>query len=975
MLERIHRLIFALGVLLAGYPFLYYVVTPRFFQRTSVEFNPWAAPIYFPEKSNELVAYIGSTALLFCYFIFSMLLIRILGSRWTGGFRLPIWQSVAGLIVGLALNLFPLTATYTLSTSAVVYIVPAVLWILLFAYPLWAVQFWRRVPLPSVGFVSWGGRRLRALDRLLLIDPSHLEFAYRTTFGIGILTIGYPFMFYAAASRLPDIFLESGNRIFAATSTLGLLVCYVSLMSLFVSLNRGRWVAQFEFTSPWRLLGTFGAALAVNILPFFMDHTFERSARIFLIPMLLWIVFLLQPFWKELAGTREQEESSRSRILVLKPLIVICVLQVFFMFSPFIAGKLMMINEFLDVPQDTLLNTGVVRNSVYLNSRNLLGLYKYDAVAKAVPFNGTARIEFPYSSGLQEFINLGNPKFSYDQQLGELSINGVFSDDEYTALTSRLSGQEEQGLAGSFRIEALRNEETSRPEYSATDLEFLRKNQHELTWQILSRWVIHHHNFVLGPINEYALGKPLEEIYAQYGRLNIVLMNFILARVGGVSFQNYFKVWYSFYWIYYVIFLAVLFVVLQNTKLVFLVFAGSLTILNFIGYQALFLAPGLNPIRHFFDLFIVCCLYYYVARKRVEYLLLTAVFVLLSVLNNYQVGLCGLAAVIAVVLLLELDGFIDGRLLRWGVVLGTTALSFLLVKWSTSGFDPAFSYYVSGLSGYPLGKSWLCMALAGSVIAYWLLFSWDFKSAPMKYLAMFMIVYAQTMFVYCVWGGTTFHVLNLGNVFMLTSGVFLKLLADQLRPMEVLPGIGALIAVTLLPFSTMSFYRGKNEYAEIFSTHPAFSWKMDRASFLSTMNPEIFDGSVRLIQKYASNSPRIHIISKYDYFLPFLAEKYSAMPFFDLAWFQLTRKEVERSVETVRRDRPEFLFVDADIDRPLNTEIIRATSPSPFGELRQESIQRVGRISEIRKVFEAVRGEYEIVESGHLLSVYRRKVQ
>ena len=99
------------------------------------------------------------------------------------------------------------------------------------------------------------------------------------------------------------------------------------------------------------------------------------------------------------------------------------------------------------------------------------------------------------------------------------------------------------------------------------------------------------------------------------------------------------------------------------------------------------------------------------------------------------------------------------------------------------------------------------------------------------------------------------------------------------------------------------------------------------------------------------------------------------MPFFDLAWFQLTRKEVDRSIEVIRNDKPEYLFVDTDIDRPLNTEIIRATAPSPFGEMRTESVQRVGRILEIRKVFNEVRKDYEVVESGILLSVYRRKAQ
>ena len=101
------------------------------------------------------------------------------------------------------------------------------------------------------------------------------------------------------------------------------------------------------------------------------------------------------------------------------------------------------------------------------------------------------------------------------------------------------------------------------------------------------------------------------------------------------------------------------------------------------------------------------------------------------------------------------------------------------------------------------------------------------------------------------------------------------------------------LSVVYIP-GLLSYYATRQEYEEIFVTHKTYNWNLEKAKFRSTMDPEYFVDSVSLIQTYAPSHNGIHIISKYDNFLPFLAKKYSAMPFFDLQWFLLTAKEVNR---------------------------------------------------------------------------------
>jgi hypothetical protein len=97
------------------------------------------------------------------------------------------------------------------------------------------------------------------------------------------------------------------------------------------------------------------------------------------------------------------------------------------------------------------------------------------------------------------------------------------------------------------------------------------------------------------------------------------------------------------------------------------------------------------------------------------------------------------------------------------------------------------------------------------------------------------------------------------------------------------------------------------------------------------------------------------------------------MPFFDLQWFLLTAKEVNLCIERIQTQKPPYLFVDTDIERNLNGEIVSAELrfiSGPGGE----SLMRVQRLNLLKGIFRAVKKDYEPVKQGILLTVYKRKL-
>ena len=298
----------------------------------------------------------------------------------------------------------------------------------------------------------------------------------------------------------------------------------------------------------------------------------------------------------------------------------------------------------------------------------------------------------------------------------------------------------------------------------------------------------------------------------------------------------------------------------------------------------------------------------------------------------------------------------------------------LLVQWMRGGNDPLSAYYLAGSASMPIGfwKGPLIL-IAFAVGAALLARRFDSRR-PFAYLCLFLLLYTAAVMTYSIWNGSPTYLLVPGPLYVLTALAFIRYLVEkvpvfrlfrnQIAVFLVIIGLGVLLT------GGWDQERTRNEFLGVLDSHQIYEWNLDRAKLTSTMDPRYFQNGVELIQKY-SQGPKIHIISKYDNFLPFLAGRYSAMPYFEMSKFLMSPRETALCVERLLTDRPEYLFVDTDLRRDYAADMVHRFSP--LGSLNEPSRNRVAQMQLMQKVFATVQDQYELMEQGLILSVYRRR--
>jgi len=440
-------------------------------------------------------------------------------------------------------------------------------------------------------------------------------------------------------------------------------------------------------------------------------------------------------------------------------------------------------------------------------------------------------------------------------------------------------------------------------------------------------------------------------------------------------YQNYFQKWYVFWPIYYALFVAVAFLVLGDVYYVAFVCVLAFGFINKIDYQHLLLAPGLNPIRHFLDVPVIACLYLYFTNGRWLPLGVGVVLGLLSVLNNQQFGLFLIGALFVTLLAkFCLDKAAQSVSdIAWGTMAllagGVIVLSVNLGK------NDMASYFFEGFLGNMIDPIKLFLMMLAISACYAVIMKMENSKPELRYTALFLLVYAQGMLIYYIWGGDEKHLLNIASIPIFGAAVFLKLVIDYTSARRfqkvVVACLTAIVVLKIYVPGLVSYYKARHEYTHLFSNHKIYDWKLETAHFRSTMDPFYFTDSIFLIHEYEPSENAIHLISKYDDLVPFLAGRYSAMPFFDLQWFLLSPKEVALSVERIKKNKPQYLFVDTDIERDFNGEILLGGLQS-IGFPGEESLHRVQRLHLLQEVFRAVKKDYVPVKEGVLLTVYKR---
>lgn len=516
---------------------------------------------------------------------------------------------------------------------------------------------------------------------------------------------------------------------------------------------------------------------------------------------------------------------------------------------------------------------------------------------------------------------------------------------------------------------------------SREEVNFLKTNSLEFYHQNASWGPFNHIGHILNPLNEIMCGKDLDDIYLQYGKGTTLLYKSTMEATGGISVDNYYKC-YVYYIVYAVLF-ALLLLLLFKDKLYVLIgmiiYGASFYSL---GYTAFIHAPGFIPLIHIFDTTVIALMLLYYKQRNIIYLVLSVIFLVISVYFNKQFGLILMVSMVASCVLYLCENK-SGK--QKYAMIATIATLPILVSvssffQSTQNADSVFSYFLMGYLSWKPSTNMVLITIAYLSLSYLLLIKIHKHRYYLKYAFVFVFFYSQGLLVYYYWSGVSNHLSPVmpfvGMGFLFIIYIYNSINGDQKCFSKKLFDVGLVLTagclLSGLIISRRNFYDTKHIHQMNFLEHKLYKWDFERAKIISTIDPTPIRNSVEMISRYAPGEHEgIYIISVYDNILPFLAGKYSKMPFFDMQWFIFSPKESAAAIRRIQSGNPEYLFVDNDINMFV---------PDPWGKYFVSENDRKDRISnqqrkiELGKIFNGVKNDYYKIAQSDLISVYRKRI-
>lgn len=510
--------------------------------------------------------------------------------------------------------------------------------------------------------------------------------------------------------------------------------------------------------------------------------------------------------------------------------------------------------------------------------------------------------------------------------------------------------------------------------------QFYLANHMEYWLQNMGRGQIHHVGHYLNPLNEYDLGKPLNNIFIQYGAGSTLLIKWIMDVFGGISIHNFYKT-YIYYILYYILFFLMTFVLFKDRLYVCAAFSILPASFFSLGYIAYILAPGFIPTVHILDAIIFVPLLQFLQSSRLKYMGIVALLAILSIIINRQFG-----AAVSISLFLSLVLYVfenkQGKSKYiWSFSLCAIFIAaFAFYKLTNIGIlDEIFPYFWMGWLSWPVSSTKIAFTIFYLAISYLFIFFLKNHRFHLKYILITVFFYAQGLLVYYYWSGVRNHIPTVIPFvwlqFILMLYIAEKHLLQNRRILQsrvrVVTWMALILSVILMFPSANSYYTEKSSFKANFKDHKTYTWEFDRASVISTLDPALIKESIELIEKYSGkNNPSIYILSKYDGVIPFLAKKYSAAGFFELTSFILSEKQSNAAIDGINTGTPEYLFIDSNMKEAAYDPWVKVYR-SDF--IDRERASRLNRYFVLKNIFMASEGAYEKIEDGSLISVYKRK--
>jgi hypothetical protein len=497
----------------------------------------------------------------------------------------------------------------------------------------------------------------------------------------------------------------------------------------------------------------------------------------------------------------------------------------------------------------------------------------------------------------------------------------------------------------------------------------------ERLYQVVQRGQVNHLGQILNPIGELRAGKPVGQVYFQYGYGATRVFEWIMAPFGGPSIQAYYKASLA-YVAYWLLFVGAAALLLRDPRHVLVAAAGLAATYYGIGYRALVVAPGINPILHFLDLPILLLALPAFRGRSGRWLLLAAAaaggaFALNRFYGAMQAA--ALAAAAGLFLLEDPDRARRGRRIATVAAALAAALGIaLLLQPRTGGRTSDLSFVLGWFSWRPQ-LAVVLLALAWLVAGYLHLAARRGDRGPLRYAEVYLFVYAQGFLVYSFWSGLSNHfwpVLPIVVLHLLVVARDLRAGREGARrELALLGATGAALALALAAF-TDPFVSEKLDFRWTFQGRPTFEWPFPRARVISTADPAPLAEALAQVERHSPDPRRrLCVVSLLGNLLPFLSARPSALPTFELQWELWSEAGREQVLAALRADPPEVIFAGNELDAPERA----AAWAESDRLLTAERSALVGRIRGMRGLLDALSPAYERVDAGALFTVYRRR--
>lgn len=760
--------------------------------------------------------------------------------------------------------------------------------------------------------------------------------------------------------------------IFFVFSLVALFVFYGLAFLVMISINKrdSLWIES-------RGLGFWSAYFSCILL---INIVFLIFPKFFLLPWLL-VFGLLPAIWcgpcikKNILNAND-----RFRLGPVGCLLAICVIFIIFtgIFSPLILKPLNIANEFMDIPEKTILQDGkIVDNNSFANEHNIGGILHFDPRKEKQALTvDTVSINVPMRSSLVIFLR--NPKnhlFFYNEDTQTLFVKGKISTKNHHDLLNVYKGDRENELKiDQLLLKSRQMEHFYKTRvYTQEEKDFIQKNVIEDFFKIRAGWFFFHHSWVLNPILALSLGASAQNQVYLYGWGSTIFIKKVLSLLGGVSFQNYFKTIFIFYPIYFLLFLIALYTLFKRADFVCIgavVFSASVLM---SGYIVLLLAPGYNPVRHLFDMLIILLFFLYLKKTRPFFLLASLLLAYVGILWSKDFGLFLLLAMTITGILqsITMEKFSWGRILFW---IACAIMGFILYAGPYHGVNYNLNYMLLGYTVPRTSYSKILITLWLLSLCYLLYLKYRKINSPYYWLSLFLFFYVQFQLIYFIWNPSPHHLLVATPTFVVLILTWCVLLGQESHAeRKKVHGIGlisCLILFSIYFVVLLTFNSGRAQYERVFSDHIAYNWLFKYGKFQTTMEPQFFADTIRLVDHYETH-PSMYMISKYDSILPVLVHRYNALPVVNLALDLASYVDVARCVQTIENDKPEYIFVDTDIGRDHSADIIQDVS-QPIQNLQESTGRALAHVN-MQRFFLLIKNNYESVEKGQLLTAYRRK--